>query len=310
LPFTEDDLNSLFRAAIAIIFFGQILSAAPCLQWKNPERLGILDKRIMESSGIEISGQFQNRIYHINDSGSKGEFYITDFNGQFQELVSIKNFNPVDTEDMSLGPCGDETCLYIADTGDNQRTRKTSTIIAIKEKINFGGAAEIALKVNLKYPDGKAHDVESMAVHPNGNLYVITKDYQTKESQIEVAKVFWLPASELWENSSSLKTFRVLGQIDVGGILGDQGLESLVTSMAISSKGDRFALLTYSAILEFNFDISAGLRNELSPSDFSLVPLERLIQQEAIAYSASQDALIYTTEGTRAPIYQVQCQQR
>ena len=66
--------------------------AAPCLQWKNAEWLGTLDENINEASGIEISKQFPNRVYHINDSGSKGEFLVTDLQGKLQERVTIKNF--------------------------------------------------------------------------------------------------------------------------------------------------------------------------------------------------------------------------
>ena len=302
--------SSFFASAVIVFLVSQNSVTAPCLQWKNPERVGTLDDRLSEASGMDISKQFPGRVYHINDSGSKGEFLVTGMDGRLQERVSIKNFKPVDTEDLSLGPCGAETCLFIADTGDNQRERKTSTIIAITEKKSFNGKAEIATRFTIKYPDGKAHDVESLAIHPNGSLFVVTKDYDKKADRAEVAQIYWLPTAELWKNPRATKTLYAFGELDIAKIIGNHSAESLVTSMTIHSSGERFALLTYSKIIEFYFDISKGLKKDLTPADYTVLPTRVLLQQEAVAYATDQDALIYTTEDEEAPIYQVQCSQR
>lgn len=304
-------MNNATVLGLIFSLIGQQSLAAPCLQWKNAERIGTLDEKITEASGMEISKQFPNRVYHINDSGSKGEFFVTDLSGKLQDRVKIKNFNPIDTEDMSLGPCGADTCLFIADTGDNKPLLSTATIIAINEKKSFNGSAEISTEFKIKYPDLISHNIESIAIHPNGSLFVITKDYNKKEDRAEVAQVFWLPTAELWENPGLTKTLRPFGQLDVARILGNpKGEDALITSMAISPKGDRFAVLTYLTMIEFNFDISEGIKNDLSKAEYTIVPTEKLRQQESIAYSPVQDALIYTTEDDDAPMYQALCSQR
>ena len=46
-------------------------SFAVCQKWSEPEVIGSLDTNLInESSGIAISKNYNNRMYHINDSGS------------------------------------------------------------------------------------------------------------------------------------------------------------------------------------------------------------------------------------------------
>lgn len=303
-------LGLLFLRFFCVTLFTSQAFAGLCKKWSVPEKIGTLDRKIDEASGIAISKADPNRIYHINDSGSKGEFLVTDFSGQLQKKVSIEGFKPFDTEDMSLGPCGNDSCLFIADTGDNFHMKLSSKIIAIKEQRAFSGKAQIFATFKIKYPDRVSHNVEAFAIHPNGDLVVVTKEYNEQLEETETAKVFWMSAADLWNHPGDTKTLHQLGEIDVAALLNDKTINSLVTSLSISPKGDRFSLLTYSSILEFNFDISKGVKSEILAADFSIVPTKKLRQQEAVSYSANKDAVIYTTEDKNAPLYQVLCQSR
>lgn len=281
--------------------------AGLCSEWSAPLQIGALDSQIKEASGIIASRNFENHIYHINDSGSGPEFFVTDSMGKLVEKVAINNFKPRDTEDMSLGTCGLDSCIFIADTGDNNHVKTDSRIVAIKEKKNFGGAADILATITFRYPDQKAYNVEAVDIHPNGDLVIITKD---SPSGTDVSQVFWLSAAELWDTSVAVKNLHRIGEIDFKAILGDYSKNALVTSLNIHPSGNRFSVLTYLTIVEFNFDITKGINREVLPKDYSLVPTKKLIQQEAVSYLPTQDALLYTTEAKNAPMFKVNCLSR
>ncbi len=303
-------LGSVLGSALVLTVWASTAFASLCQRWSAPENMGILEAKITEASGMAVSSAYPDHVYHINDSGSKGQFFVTDPSGKLIEKVSISGFRPLDTEDMSLGPCGNETCLFIADIGDNYHVRATATIIAIKEKQTYGGQAEIFATIKIKYPDQIHHDVEAMAIHPNGDLLVVTKDYNKTDKKTEPAKVFRLPQNEMWEDLSSAKTMHDVGTLDVASLLGDVSQMSLVTALDIAPSGNRFALLTYSSILEFDFDLSKGMSPKVLSSDYTVLPIEKLNSQESMAYLKGQDAILYTSEGKDSPVYRLRCEQR
>src|SRR5690349_18401504 len=101
--------------------------ASLCAQWSGPVQVGTLDPAFLpEASGIAVSRQYEDRYYHINDSGDGAAFYVTDSAGQKTRKVAIRGYKPQDTEDLALGPCdgGGDTCLFVGDIGDNAQKRE------------------------------------------------------------------------------------------------------------------------------------------------------------------------------------------
>ena len=71
-----------------------------------------------ESSGIAFSKRFPDRLYHINDSGSAPEFFISKTDGTDTLKVPINMGFFLDTEDIAVGPClGESSCLVVGDIG-------------------------------------------------------------------------------------------------------------------------------------------------------------------------------------------------
>ncbi len=300
----------IFGSALCFTLSASSAFAGLCKDWAPPELVGTLDIHIQESSGLAASKAYPDHLYHINDSGSKGEFFVTNRTGQMIEKVTINGFKPMDTEDMSVGPCGNDTCLFIADMGDNYHIRSYATIIAIREQQSFGGQANILATFHVKYPDKIKHNAEAMAIHPNGDLVIVSKDFNDKDKMTDTAKVFHLPAAKLWQDKDSTQTMQALGSIDVAEILNDYTQNSLVTSMDFSPDGSRFSLLSYSKVLEFDFDLSKGVKPDLSAADYTVLPTLQLRQQESMIYLPDQDAILYSTEAKDAPLYQIRCHQR
>ena len=119
-----------------------LLAAQPAgvslLPWGEGVEVGFLDPVINEASGLAVSARYPNRLYHINDSGDTGRFFVTNLTGTDAQSVRVLGFNPRDVEDLSIGPCGQEVdCLFLADIGDNDRKRSWIEIVVVRELRDF-----------------------------------------------------------------------------------------------------------------------------------------------------------------------------
>ena len=89
----------------------------------------------------------------------------------------------IDWEDIAAGPCPEDGatthCLYIADTGNNNRARDVLTIFIVAEPSISGAdpARPLSVKARafrFRYPD-RPEDTEALAVLPNGDVTIVTK---------------------------------------------------------------------------------------------------------------------------------------
>jgi hypothetical protein len=209
------------------------VDAQLCRKWAQAARIGELPPQLRESSGIAASSAFPDRLYHINDSGDAGRFYLTGMDGSGPQSVRITDFRPIDTEALSLGPCPGglrHSCVYVGDIGDNRRRRKTIEIAVVEEVRSFPEAIKAAARLTLRYPDGP-HDAESMAVHPDGTLFILTKE--------RPARLF---KARLNQTEQTLEMVTTLATGNVP------------TDMAISDDGKRVIVLTYQEAVELGID--------------------------------------------------------
>ena len=247
------------------ISLGNSAYAQVCAVWKEAVRIGELQSQLREASGVAASRRFPGRLYHVNDSGDTGRFFITDMEGKNTRAVTVAGFAPHDTEALSLGPCPGTpsgSCLFLGDIGDNDTGRKSIEIAVVDESRNFAQTVKPRGRLTLRYPDGP-HDSESMAVHPNGTIYVLTKE---------------LPARLFKANAAvPNQTLTLVTTLDPGG---------KPTDMAISDDGSRLLVLTYKDAAEYSFDFKTPQR----------ITLAFLQQQESLTYLPGSRSFIYTTE--------------
>ena len=233
-----------------------------CKEWNRAVKIGTLDAQLKEASGIAASRNFPGRLYHINDSGDTGRFYVTDMQGKNTQPVSVAGWNPQDTEALSLGPCpgdaGKASCLYFGDIGDNDKKRNSIEIVVVDEVKSFPKKVNARSRMKLRYPDG-AHDAESLAVHPSGTIYILTKE--------RPAHLFRVDG----------QTLTPVATLDPGGA---------PTDMAISDDGSRLLVLTYTDAVEYSMDLKEQQK----------IRLDFLQQQESVTYLPGSRSFIYSTE--------------
>ena len=295
---------------------GNNSNAELCNKWSEPEKAGVLDHNVInEASGIEASDKYPGRLYHINDSGGGSFFYVTNFNGGQTKKIKIDGeaVKKSDFEDISIGKCFDKSCLFVADIGDNKSTKTLVEIIVIEELDKYGTSVKPISRIRIQYPD-QPHNAEGMAVHPNGDIYIITKEENLRDYEAYPAKIFKLQAPKWQENGNEKHTLEYIGEIDFK-TLNPSGTAygQVVSSFDISPDGETFLVLTYEDAIEFNVDLS---KQKIKPTaqlqkgkDYNLIELKSLPQQESIAYTPGGKSFFYNTEfhWFEAPILKADC---
>lgn len=237
--------------------------AQVCKQWKESARIGQLQPILHEASGVAASREFSGRLYHINDSGDTGRFFITTMEGNETRPINVAGFDPIDVEAISLGPCpGGGSCLFLGDIGDNNRNRKSIEIVVVDEIQNFPQTVKARRRMTLRYPDGP-HDAESLAVHPDGTIYILVKE--------RPARLFKA------DPQLATQTLTPVTTLDPGG---------KPTDMAFSDDGTRLLVLTYVDAVEYTSDFQHQQK----------ITLNFLQQQEGVTYLPGSRSFIYTTE--------------
>jgi len=281
-----------------------------CSEWGPATKVGALDHNLInEASGLALSQLVEDRMFHINDSGGGPYFFTTDLKGGNTQKIEVDQYRYGDSEALGYGPCGaGEKCLYLAVIGDNSKRRKTVRITLVKDREVFGETVSAYKTLTLKYPDG-ARDAEGFAVHPNGDMYIISKE--DHGSVAKAARIYKLAASEVENDAVAVKTLEFIGELDIPSLVPQVGKYSqLVTGFDISSDGKKILFLTYGFALEMEVDLSE-LDTNKPILNMSLALLKVLPQQEAIMYSSDGQSFLYTTEHYasygEAPLYQVDC---
>ena len=215
--------------------------------------------RLRESSGVAVSRAHPGVLWTHNDSGDGPYLYATDLRGRDRGFLLVPGADAIDWEDMALGPCPTRpgTCIYLADTGDNEETRASVTVYAVPEPDPPTGpgdtlrttAAPAALQ--LRYADG-AHDVEAIFVSPQGGaLHLVSKGRSEGIGVYRVARAEWSTPAAGIVTAARLQT------LDIGRDRGPRGRITggrWITGAAIRPDGRLVAIRTRGAIYFFRPD--------------------------------------------------------
>jgi hypothetical protein len=284
------------------VLLSTAVNATICKEWSAPLKNGVLNHKIVgESSGLEMSSQFADRLYHVNDSGDGGYFYISDSNGSNLQKIVVADFNPMDVEDLTMGKCPglDQTCLIIADIGDNLTIRSHVQLVFIEEKSEFAATVVPVKILNVRYPDG-AHNAEAIAMHPNGDLYILTKEMKKNGNVPQPARLYVLSSAKIQQRKPGELEFEFITEIDLPQMLSEfTAFGKIVTGLDIHPSGKHFIILTYEAMLEVAQDLSQKIKPPatwVKGTDYIVTKTMVLPQQEAITYDQEGKRVIYSTE--------------
>src|SRR4030095_12946115 len=81
-----------------------------------------------EASGLALSRRDPNVLWSLNDSGAPSVVALSP-SGELLSRVRIAGAHVHDWEDVSHAPCGNESWLYIADTGNGGGTQRSDVVV-------------------------------------------------------------------------------------------------------------------------------------------------------------------------------------
>jgi hypothetical protein len=251
------DDSSLKRALAADLQAGR--SSAPRLL----EETGAVPDELRESSGLAISRTQPGVLWSHNDSGDGPNLYAIDISGKLLAVFRVTGAMARDWEDIAAGPCPADaataapstpsSCLFIADTGDNDRVRPDVSIYIVAEpRVSDAGSssAVVARTLRYRYPSGST-DAEALAVRPNGDLTVVSK------GRSGTINFYSIPAASV---TKAVASGEVLTAIFAGntGIQPNSGIGRLATAAAVSPDGMTLAVRTYYEVYFFKLVMRRG----------------------------------------------------
>ncbi len=237
--------------------------------------------QLRESSGVAASRRQPGILWTLNDSGNDAAIFATDTLGRDHGAFAVAGAENWDWEAIAIGPCGPRDCLYIADTGDNGRTRPSVRIYRVAEPSvaatrSRSPRAEV---LEVRYPNGP-RDVEAAFVGTDGAVYLIAK------GRGRSPRAYRIPA-EAWESDR-----RVVAE-DAGRLpISTGGLGNQVTDAALSPSGDLVAVRTYLAIYLFTLT----RQGTLVPLGIACDAAGLQLQGEGISWLDDR-VLVLTSEG-------------
>lgn len=129
---------------------------------------------VSETSGLARSARDPALFWTHNDAGNEPELFGIGSTGELAQRVQVTGADLVDWEDIEMAPCGDRSCLYLGDIGDNDGQRDHITIYRVPEPRSTATDTEPAEALHARFPDGP-RDAEALFIASAGDLFVVTK---------------------------------------------------------------------------------------------------------------------------------------
>lgn len=232
--------------------------------------------------------------FAITDRYQSGDLLVLYVDGSHAS-VPVTDLAARNLEALAAGPCEvglSGTCLYLADIGDNDRSRDSIQVTSVSlPDPSLLPASLPSTTWEYTYPDGP-HDAEALVVTEDGRTIVVTKASESDPGHhvfvgapgggvLELRQTFDPPVPE-----------RPLQSLLVGTVVTDAAWD-----------GSRMLVLTYDQVLEYT-----APDPDADPADFPTWPVRELphprslIQTEGIA--AADDGCGYTvvSEGRGGPV--------
>jgi hypothetical protein len=129
---------------------------------------------IREASGIALSRRTPGVLWSFNDSGEP-LLHAVSADGRPLGAVRVTGARVKNWEAIAIARCERDSCVYVADIGDNKEHRKQITIYRVSEPRPGDRETTPAQALVAVYPDGP-HDAEALFLGRDAALYIITKD--------------------------------------------------------------------------------------------------------------------------------------
>ena len=237
-----------------------------------------------ETSGLAVGIRDPGRIWSHNDSGHEPRLFALDSAGVLHATVEVNRRNR-DWEDMDRARCGQGSCLYLADTGDNQERRRRVFLYRLPEPDGRADGTASAEEFSMQFPDG-ARDVEAMYILPDEKIFFVTK------GRNHPITIFRYPPPLRPDTTVTLQPVQVLSS-------GPVAPPRFVTGAAATLDGGTVVIRTYETLAFF----TVTAEDELRPLEDSRVNLRTLREPQGEAVAFLPDGrLVLSSESGLTPL--------
>lgn len=271
----------------------------PCVTYGSTLQTGTVgDASLNEISGVAASWRNPGALWVMEDHAAPNEVYAIDAEGNVVARVVLEGVVNNDWEDLAVGVCGDTTCLFVGDIGDNEWDRPWHGVLRFEEPDLSGeGAEDLTITPDIfpyVFPNDGHWDSEALAIQPNGLPVLFTKEYDT-----EASTAYSFPVLD----AAQTVTLDERGRFETGTT--GEGGGAATTAADLWPDGTRLILRTYAHIWEFTLtdggldDLEDAARVEL------FTGAER--QGEAIGYDPFSRAYYTLSEDVNPPVFRTDC---
>ncbi len=248
-----------------------------------------------ELSGMTASRRHPGVYWAHNDSGHELTLFAIRETGAIVATFAVRGVQASDPEDVAIGPCAPNdrrSCVYLADTGNNLRSRRHVQIIRVLEPERLKSGVLVGEAFPFTYPDG-AYDTEALLIDPRtAEAIVITKNI------VSLGQAFRI---ELDRN------VRTTLAIPLGALASPPGFDALTTAASVHPSGSRILLRTYRTVWEFRRPGAARLADVLRSAPIEVPGGNAHLQGEAVTYTADGTSYVLAGEGADTAIVRFDC---
>lgn len=145
----------------------------PC--YGQPHETGQLtDDVVTEVSGMAASRRTPGMYYVVSDEPGTSAVAIVGEDGESVARLAIEGMDPENAEALAVGPCGDDSCLYVGDIGDHVGRPDVVVYRVPEPDLNDPPASVAADELRYIYPDTWT-DAEALIVDDAGRPLIVTK---------------------------------------------------------------------------------------------------------------------------------------
>jgi hypothetical protein len=283
------------------------MSCERCSAYATPQKTGSVEPSELEAlSGVAASRKQPGIIFAHNDHDRPVVFAL-DLQGKLHARINLQGATATDIEDIAVGVCGAQTCVYLADIGDNAAQRDEYAILRFMEPEVPDAPGTSALSPSFEryrftYEDG-SHNAESLMVAPNGALYILTKLAPGSGGSVNATG----PSSVYKLDPSSLSTSQVARATKLTSLSIPKSGEAALSAAAAHPCGAGFLVRTYDRVYEFLLPAGSTDFESAFMATPSVIAMPDEPQSEGIDYQSNGRGFISSGEGPHAPIYRTDC---
>ena len=270
----------------------------PCGTWAAAQPQAIVqDGDLEELSGIAASRRHPGLLWVLEDSGAENVLVALGHDGATLGTLRLDGAENVDWEDLALGPCGVEHCLWVGDFGDNGESRDNLRLIRVVEPdpAVLKPSAETSVPAEsfpFSYPSGP-QNAESLGVGADGMPAVLTKRNDG------LTRIYGFSDLQAGQPASAV----LLSTLPTSA---SSGVASAATAADLSADGERLLVRTYAGLREYVLG-KAGLAAAAS-AKVSVLPAALEPQGEAVAYDERERRIWQVSEGSHPSLFVLQCE--